>query len=129
MVAYPLTENDVKRDTDLIRDLLIKVEENPEMDFTREFPCGSPELDIAGHSPDELAYHLKMLITEGYLKGNPAVPVVSGLTMAGHDFLGSIRDPGIWNKTKQRIDGLPGIALKIVAAIAEAELKRHLGLS
>lgn len=124
----------VLRDMDLIRDLLLKVEENPEMNGTREFMYDNPEdLGIAGRSVDEVAYHIKLLIQEQFLEGSvtAAFPmhIVSSLTWDGHEFLDNIRDQGIWDKTKKRIEGLSSVALKVVASIAEAEVRKHLGLS
>jgi hypothetical protein len=44
------------------------------------------------------------------------------------DLFGSIKDPGIWHRTKKQLENVPGFTLKVVAAIAQAELERHLGL-
>jgi hypothetical protein len=56
------------------------------------------------------------------------MPEVSMLTWQGHEFLDDIKDHGIWAKTKERIHGLPGIALSIVGEIAKAEIRTKLGL-
>ena len=90
----------VERDMDLIRDLMLAIEKNPEMDYTRQFPISHPALDIPGYSPEQVSYHAKLLLTNDYVKGN--WPFVSGLTMEGHDFLDNIRDPGVWKSAKQR---------------------------
>jgi len=113
---------------ELIRDLLLKIEANQQMDRTREYPLGREEISILGHSDEEIHYHLDLLFDAQYIAGNPKIPTVSGLTMAGHDFLDSIKDPSIWKMTKQRLADLPGVTLKIFAAVAEAEIIKHLGL-
>lgn len=124
----------VKRDMDLIREILVLINEDPKYDGTRDFYYETPEqFGILNHSVEEVAYHLALLIESGYVDGavTVAVPmqVIRALTMKGHDFLGSISDPGIWAKTKERLNDLPGVALPIVAAIAQAELKKFLRLS
>ncbi len=125
----------VKRDMDLLRELLVKIEENPQMDRTREFYYDTPEeMGIEGHSVEEVAYHLRLLIEAGFIDGavTMAVPMqaIRGLTNQGHDFLANIADDGIWQKTKSTVGQLAErLALPVVAAIAEAEFKRHFHLS
>jgi len=124
----------VNRDMDLIREILILINDGPQYDGTTEFYYETPEeFGIQNHSREEVAYHLALLIQSGYIDGavTMAVPMqtIRALTMQGHDFLGSIRDPGIWNKTKERLSGLPGVALTVVAQIALAETKKYLHLS
>ena len=83
-------------------------------------------------SPQEIGYHLELLIESGYLKGKAGmedIPVIASLTWAGHEFLDNIKDKGIWEKTKKRLDGLPAVALKLVASVAESEVKKRLGIS
>lgn len=135
MQAYDLRSlPTVNRDMDLIREILILINDDPKYDGTTEFYFATPEdFGIQNHSREEVAYHLALLIQSGYIDGavTMAVPMqtIRALTMQGHDFLGSIRDLGIWNKTKERLSGLPGIALSVVAQIGLAEAKKHLGLS
>ena len=117
---------------DLVRDLLVKIEGNQEMDYTRQFPISNPALDIPGYSYDQLAYHAKLLLDNGYAKGDYRGPSISGLTWDGHEFLDSIKDTGIWEATKQKLAGLPSVTLKVFASTAEAIgaaiIKKHLGL-
>jgi hypothetical protein len=118
---------------DLIREMLLITEKNPEMDFTREFYVGScPEFAIPGYSDEQLAYHAKLLLMSGYVMGNPRIPSISGLTPDGQEFLASVKDRDIWETTKQKLSGLPSITLKVFASVAEAigaaEVKKHLGL-
>ena len=70
----------------------------------------------------------KAKVENAVLLAFSGIPAISKLTWQGHEFLDNIKDPGIWGKTKKRVEGLPSVALKVVAAIAEAEVKKHLGL-
>lgn len=124
---------DVKRDMDLIRDLLLKIEGNPEMDGTREFFFNTPEeMGISGHSIGEVAYHLKLLITAGLVDGavTIATPMqtVRSLTWDGHEFLANIKNDNIWGKTKEHFASLPDVGIKIIAAFAEKLLMKQVGL-
>ncbi len=126
----------VQRDMDVIRDLLLRIEADPTFNgqhwlLPKEADLGV--LGMTGHSVEEVAYHLNLLIEVGFLKGRPSpdqmgMPLISKLTWQGHEFLDDIRDDGIWSKTKERIRGLPSVALGIVMQIAEAEIKKKLGL-
>jgi hypothetical protein len=123
----------MQRDMDLIRELLIRVEHHPCFDGQNwATPDIQGDLVSADHPLEEVNYHLELLIEAGYLKGQSragfGVPVISKMTWEGHEFLDNIRDNDIWHKTKKRIEGLPGVALKVVASIAEAEIKKRLGL-
>jgi hypothetical protein len=53
---------------------------------------------------------------------------IRALTWNGHEFLDSVRDTGIWAKVKERAAKLPSAPLSILAGIAVAEVKKHLGL-
>jgi len=50
------------------------------------------------------------------------------MTWNGHEFLDDIKDTGVWESTKARIAGLPGVAIAVIAEIAKAEIKKKLGL-
>jgi len=126
------TRIEMKRDMDLIREILISIEDNPQMDGTREFYFSTPEeMGFPNQSADELAYNYSLLVEAGFVDGGNTAfwpLVVRRLTWKGHEFLASIKDKGIWEKTKARIKDLPGVTLAVVAAIAESELKKYLGL-
>jgi hypothetical protein len=124
---------EMQRDMDLIRELLLFVEQDPTFDGQS---WGSPDIpnDFGSehHSMEELTYHLDLLIEAGYLKGKSGagfgLPVINKLTWQGHEFLDDIRDKDIWQKTKKRLEGLQSVALGIVAEVAKAEIKKRLGL-
>jgi len=114
---------------DLVRDILRSIERNRQMDGSRDFFISDPgDLDITGHSIEEVWYHLDLLISGGFVNGANLGHIVRGLTWDGHEFLDNIKNDGIWAKTKARVSDLPTVALKIVAEIATAEVRKHLGL-
>jgi len=121
----------VERDMDLIREILLKVEADPELDGYHYKTLDSA--DFPGHTKREVAYHVGQLVEAGLLKSEGSTiedvsPIISRLTWAGHEFLDNIKDVGVWQQVKLRIVGLPGLALPVIAKIAEAEIMKKLGL-
>jgi hypothetical protein len=120
----------VIRDLDLIRQILLRVESDAEMDGSREFIFEDPEvLGFMGRSPEELQYHVKLLIDYDYVKGNPQLPSISRLTMAGHEFLGSIAAVGTWEKVKDQFGSLPYCSLQSIQEFGRTEVRKQLGLA
>jgi len=100
----------MKRDFDVMRSLLFQIEETKE-----PAPGENPWkiLSIPRSSGREVIYHSKLLLEKGYLypgsvkldakdeAGAPAAKYTyDALTNEGHEFLESIRDPDVWEKTK-----------------------------
>jgi hypothetical protein len=134
MKVYQWKEVVVKRDMNLVRNLLLTIEDKEQMDGTRDFMFENPEqLGISGFSTEEVAYHIRLLIEGGYVNGaiTLAVPmqIIRCLTNQGHDFVDTIRDQGIWAKVKKRLAGLPSAPLSVIMQIALAEFKKHYGLA
>jgi Hypothetical protein (DUF2513) len=132
MQVYEYTNTEMKRDMDLIRELMLHIEENPLSDGAHWFHPTTPEdIGISGYSRKEVGYHLGMLIEEGFIKGKMSMdemPLINKLTWKGHEFLDDTRDPGIWDKTKKRAEGLTSIGIAFIWEIAKAEIRKKLGL-
>jgi hypothetical protein len=122
----------MKREMDLIRDLMLHIEGDPVFDGLHWVTPGTPE-EIGlppGRSMDEIAYHLGLLLEAGFVKGQAGMqmPMISQLTWKGHEFLDDIRDQDVWSKTKDRLGGRPSASIGIISEIARAELKKKLRL-
>ncbi|MGD1025628.1 MAG: DUF2513 domain-containing protein [Candidatus Sulfotelmatobacter sp.] len=123
------------RDMELTRKLLLWVDGEPRLDGTPGrflvFDNGT-EVGAPDHSVAEVAYHLRLLVEAGFLLGKfhpvTGMPVISRMTWNGHEFLDNVKDSTVWENTKSRIAGLPGVALAVIAEIAKAEIKKKLGL-
>lgn len=125
----------MKRDMDLIRDLLLKIE-----DGQRSFDLLTPEIaEILGESgegrlPREQAelveYHLTLLDNAGLItiqaKLSGAVWQIGQITWAGHDFLDTIRDPAIWRETKAGAKQAGGFSLDLLKALAKGLIKKKI---
>ena len=119
----------MKRDMDLIRELLLKIEAlKIRQGETLFFDVQG--LQVQGYEPDEVAYNLELLFEAGFLKGQGGADTfgIAGLTWNGHELLDDIRDPEIWRKTKERAKSVASVGLGFLWEIAKAEVKTKLGL-
>lgn len=126
----------MKRDMDLARDLLLKIAEADEPPSLSALVPGRKE----GTSEYKLAaYHIQMLIEEaGLVRGinanssSGAEWLTLELTWHGQDYLENIRDPTVWEKTKEGARTLGGaswdILIDLAKAYVKAEAKKRLGV-
>ena len=122
----------MKRDLDLIRDILLQIESDNKYDGAREFYYNIPEeMGLTGCTREEFVYHCTLLIEASYIDGAATIGmvVVRRLTSRGHDFLDNILDAGVWKQVNFRLGSLPGVALSIVAELAKSEIKKNLALT
>jgi hypothetical protein len=93
----------MKRDWDVIRELLTRVEE-----------CSVPDdmIQLSSFPPEraaEISYHMELLIEAGLVDGQMSKTLGPGppsffatrLTWDGHEFLDGIRSETVWQKTKK----------------------------
>ncbi len=120
----------MNRDMDLVRQILLHVEGDPNLDGTHWMPFNKAS-DFPDHTLKEIQYHADLLIESGMLNGNAGgdVPMVSRLTWDGHEFLDSIRSPEIWEQVKERLSGLGTVSLALVWELAKAEIRKKLKLT
>lgn len=100
----------MKRDMDLVRKILLKIEE-------QHVSTAILNLKIEGYDLPTVAYHCKILNEAGLLSHYSAQYAsneiymfqVGGLTWEGNDYLDKVRDDSVWKKTKDVIveKGLP----------------------
>jgi hypothetical protein len=98
--AWELTQKDntVKRNLDLMVRILAKGEELP--------PGPSYNIDIDGHTPEEISYHIKLLHEEGLIEALSVSHLQAAccwqfrcLTNRGHEFLDAARS----NTSSQKV--------------------------
>ncbi|RFZ76464.1 DUF2513 domain-containing protein [Lacrimispora amygdalina] len=110
----------MKRDMDLCRKILFKIEEL--YDSTAIY-----NLEIEGYTRNQVAYHSNLLYEAGLISDYKAQYAdneiysfgVSSLTWDGHDFLDKIREDTTWNKVKDIIKNkaLP-MTLDVIKTVA-----------
>ena len=102
----------MKRDMDLVRLILLKIEE--EYVSTALY-----NIEIDGYDKETIAYHCKILHEAGFVSDYGSQYAdnalysfgVGSLTWEGNEFLDKIRDNSFWHKTKEikKKKGLPMI--------------------
>jgi hypothetical protein len=120
----------MKRDFDLVRMILQEVEGMPPGKQMKDFTYPEVEDSVA-------EAHVVLLIEAGLLDGTVVSlvsagkrAIVTGLTWAGHDFLDSIKDEGLWSKAKETVlKPAGGVAFSVLLDWAKAEASKRLGLS
>lgn len=94
----------MKRDMDLIREVLLAIETSPKTQ-------GLIELDLPGHDDELVSYQVKLLAEAGLIeatnlshsRGFSWKP--RSLTWAGHEFLDAARNDTVWNKAMTKLKG------------------------
>jgi hypothetical protein len=92
----------MKRDMDLIRKILLFVEEHPD-------PDGWVQIELEDHPTKEVSYHIKLLDQAGLIEAEDLSTygmdgfkwVARSLTWRGHEFLNAARDDTRWNNAKK----------------------------
>ena len=119
----------MKRNLDLIRNILFAVENSNSIDASLTLNSLSKL-----HEDQELIlYHVFLLDDAGFIIGiiDKTAPYISiaRLTNEGHDYLDTIRDDSIWKQTKSTLGKISGSAsLEIVKTIASKLSLTFLGL-
>jgi DNA-binding transcriptional ArsR family regulator len=104
----------MKRDMDLIREILLEIEAHPE-------PWGDIKIKIQGSSPEEVSYHVKLLYQAGLIEaidlssmGN-FVWVPQSLTWQGHEFLSASKDISTWRRASRLVlEKTGGLSLELL---------------
>ena len=109
----------MQRDDEYIRDFLFEIEKQD------DFLVLIPEFLDASPAERKKLYHAQLLCDSGYMI--QISDTGYRLTAQGHDFISSIRDEGIWNKTKAAVAETGGNAtLEVVKNLAYGFLKKKI---
>jgi hypothetical protein len=126
---------DVVRDIELVRTLVLAIEQDSELDGTSEInDYGPGRLGVDSYSIETVAYHLDLLISagmvDGVVNGAGYPPTLRHLTWAGHDFADSMRHGGtVWEQAKVTIKEQGGnFTVKMMFALIEKLLFQHFKL-
>jgi hypothetical protein len=114
----------MKRNTDLIRQLLIDLEGG---DGKNAFGMETI-LKLSTIKDETVPAHVRLMVDAGLLTtfvdhyGQTHSGKFS-ISNAGYDFLDSVRDEGVWRKTKDVIEDAKGFTLELIADIAKGFVK------
>lgn len=114
----------MRLDQDLIRLILLEIESSDSTPL--EMIC----LNIPGYSKNILTYHVHLLAEAGFIEAqNLCSKGPDGydwqpkrLTYIGHEFLESIRQEKVWQKTKEITSSLGAASIEITWEIAKTVL-------
>jgi len=119
----------VKRDLDLVRQLMLQIE---------ALPAAPPvQYRMSEIEDPVLLAHLELLIDAGLVNGKIArshgargdVISVSGLTWQGHEWIEMVRSQSVWNETKSAVLEQGGaLTFELTKAVAAKLLRARLGL-
>lgn len=119
----------MKRDMELVRKILLTIEEETPNDFggiTR----------IEGYEDFVAGYHAKLLKDAGYIEGaisehsDGITWIATGLTWKGHEFLDQARNESVWTKTKAIVSEKGGNAsVEVMQALLTKVAMDWFGLS
>lgn len=119
----------MKRDWDIVRDILLAVEASPygvEVDSNK----------IPNREPADVAYNMWLLIEEGLVEGGgrpqgsmgDPFAFVHRMRWPGHELLDQMREASFWNKVKQTaIEKGIGLTVDAIKSIAAYLIQHTLG--
>lgn len=120
----------MKRDLDLIRKIVLAIE---------ELPTGYllDQLKIEGYTSEQIGYHSYLVVDSGLAEGRNTTTIedsspnwwINNLTSAGHDFADAVRSDTVWNKATELIKDKAGsVTLDILTQLLSSLLRGSLGL-
>jgi hypothetical protein len=118
----------MKRDIDLIRELMLKLESFPmEPGDNVHITPDNPGVQVDGYSVDQIDCHLTLIEQAGFIERSRSGPAIGimfrGLSWAGHDFLDSVRSPDVWDRTKQVASAAGGFTVDLLVFTAKSYLE------
>lgn len=114
----------MKRDMDLIRSILLQIEESDACDGLN----GITDIRVDGYSHEYVSYHVQLLEGSGLIKaremghrmwGDRAIIdwFVASLTWEGHEFLDAARNDERWKQAKAVADKAGGLSFEVFKGI------------
>jgi hypothetical protein len=125
----------MKRDIDLIRKIILTLEENMEYGKNLKSEKLFESMEDESLSIEKLSYHIELLVEGGLIKANGLRTfsdgtsyIITTITSQGHDFIDTIRQDTIWNKIKEKVHDIGGFSLSILVDIGKEHLKKQIGI-
>lgn len=106
---------------DLVRDILIFVEDNTDM---THWVSGNELSDAVRYDDGDITYHVRYLAEAGYIRTNHGVEIddanfaIIDLTPLGHKFTEDIRPNATWKKVKLTAKSIGSFSLDTLQKIA-----------
>ena len=100
----------MKRDLDLIRQILLDIEGEGEDPSRRP---GFASIADDGYDPEAIPYHVQLMHDAGLIVADELVPGQwwpERITWEGHEFLDLARNDALWQRTKRDVESQAGSA-------------------
>ncbi|WP_300440283.1 DUF2513 domain-containing protein [uncultured Mameliella sp.] len=111
---------DMRRDDELIRKFMFEMEDAPEW-VVWFFPDHDNAEEQAKY------FHLRLLVDEGFLEETGKHGGNFRITNAGHDFIGMMRDDGLWSQMKARAaKAVPRYGLRLLFEVGNGLVRERL---
>jgi hypothetical protein len=119
----------MQRDMDLVRQILLKVEEHP----TGFAPN---KIKIDGYTSEQIGYHAYIMGEAGLLNvidvttndSSGPEAMIQSMTWNGHEFLEAAREPGRWKDAKNVVNKAGGASFEVFKAVLIELAKKAVGL-
>jgi hypothetical protein len=120
----------VKRDMDLIRKMLLAIENSPS-------GYAPDVLTIEGYTPDQIGYHAFLMLEAGLVDGSDITDsgssgpeaLITRLTWKGHEFAEAARDESRWTKAMGIVKEKGGtITMDVLKELLTSLMRATLGL-
>ena len=124
----------MKRDLDLLRNIMLALEEKLDYKATMQNSDLLRMLNIEGLTSEKLNYHLGLLCESNFIKvehfeflGGREMHVIKTITNGGQDFIDTRRQTETWNIVKAKAIEVGGFTLSLLAEIGIDYLKKQCG--
>lgn len=127
----------MKLNHDCVREILLELEEKLTLNDQLNISEIRELQTVEKYGEETTFYAILKLIDINFIQGRALRAdnyslhglFISSLTWDGHIFLDNIREPSIWEATKEKTKGLASISVTLMAGIAQDYLKQKLGLN
>lgn len=124
----------MKRDMDLIRQILLEIEAGKRLYDIRSSEVSralglEDDGSMSREDAEKWNYHLRLLDESGLVEFRQTGGggwFVNGVTWSGHDFIDSIRDPDVWDRTKAGALKAGGFTVELLKDLAKGFIKKQI---
>ncbi|MCX6062261.1 MAG: DUF2513 domain-containing protein [Campylobacterales bacterium] len=125
----------MKRDLDLIREIMLVLEDKMEYgkNFTSDRLFGTMQNETL--SIEKLLYHIGLLVEANFIGAREEKYInstrdfiITTVTSEGQDFLDTIRQQNTWEIVKAKTVEIGGFSLPLIIELGKDYLKKQLGL-
>jgi DNA-binding transcriptional ArsR family regulator len=119
----------MKRDMDLIRELLLKLEEYPKaLEDVVHITPDAPGIQVAGYEVDQISYHLSLIEEAGLIDTRGAGAQIGiyfyRLSWDGHEFIDTVRDSEVWRRVKAGAAQAGAASVSLLVGLGKAYAKQ-----